>query len=302
MSEVDIDVSNVPPEARAAESTINRANFGARLMAARERRGWSINEVAARVRLSARQVSALERVALEELPEPVFVRGFLRTYAREVGLDPAPLLDDFSALVSGAAAQPVESPRAPSPVLQAAAREHYARPVVLGGALLLLVALGVIGTVTLRKPTTVAAPAPAPAPAKKATVEQAATAPVQSAPAPAEAQPQEPPPANVSAPIAAASDAGTTTVTAPPASAATAASAAIRLSFAEVSWVEVVDASGKRLLSQNNPAGSEVQLDGKAPFQVLIGNASGTRLEYRGKPVELGPMTSRDNVARVKLD
>jgi cytoskeleton protein RodZ len=298
MSEVDIDVSAAPAE-RAEEGPANRANFGARLLAARERRGWSINEVAARVRLSVKQVSALERAALDELPEPVYVRGFLRTYAREVGLDPAPLLDDLSAMVDGAPAQPVGSPRAPSPVLQAAAREHYVRPVVLGGAMLLLVALAVIGTLTLRKPTPVAAPAPAaPAPAAKP-ADQAAAAPAQPATTPTEAPPQEPPPANVSAPIAAANDGGATTVTAPPASAAT---AAIRLSFAEVAWVEIVDASGKRLLSQNNPAGTEVQLDGKAPFQVLIGNASGTRLEYRGKPVELGPMTGRDNVARVKLD
>ena len=81
-----------------------------------------------------------------------------------------------------------------------------------------------------------------------------------------------------------------------------AAASAIRLTFTEVSWVEVLDASGKQLLSQNNPAGSEVSLDGKAPFQVLIGNAGGTRLEYRGKSIELGPMTGRDNVARVKLN
>ena len=82
MTEVDIDVTS---EAHAQ----GRADFGTRLAAARERRGWSINEVASRVRLSPKQVSALERMAVEELPGPVFVRGFLRTYAREVGLDAA---------------------------------------------------------------------------------------------------------------------------------------------------------------------------------------------------------------------
>ena len=104
----------------------------------------------------------------------------------------------------------------------------------------------------------------------------------------------------MSAPIAAAAEPGAApTVSVPP---ATVAESTIRLTFTEVSWVEVLDASGKQLLSQNNPAGSEVRLDGKAPFQVLIGNASGTRLEYRGKLIELGPMTGRDNVARVKLN
>ena len=304
MSEVDIDVTGEPPAQAARKS-----DFGARLAQARERRGWSINEIATRVRLSPRQVGALERMALEELPGPVFVRGFLRTYAREVGLDAAPLLDDYNAMVGGAPVRPPESAHTASPVFRAAAREHYVRPVVLGGALVLLVALGVIGAVALRKPlppptpteaTTLAqAPASAPTPAAA----PAPTAPPADAAKPAPAggdAAQEPPPANVSAPIAAGAEPGAApTVSVPP---APTAESAIRLTFTEVAWVEVLDASGKQLLSQNNPAGSEIRLDGKAPFQVLIGNASGTRLEYRGKLIELGSMTNRDNVARVKLN
>ena len=314
MSEVDIDVTGEPPVQPAA-----RSDFGARLAAARERRGWSTNEVASRVRLSPKQVSALERMALEELPGPVFVRGFLRTYAREVGLDAAPLLDEYNAMVGGAPVTPAEASHASSPVFRAAAREHYVRPVVLGGALVLLVTLGVIGAVAMRKPAAppeATPPTPAPPPA---TAPSLAPAPVPasspaSSPAPATADAgksataggeaaQEPAPVNVSAPIAAAAEPGAApTVSVPVAPATAAAASTIRLTFTEVSWVEVLDATGKQLLSQNNPAGSEISLDGKAPFQVLIGNAGGTRLEYRGKSIELGPMTSRDNVARVKLN
>jgi cytoskeleton protein RodZ len=39
-----------------------------------------------------RQVEALEENAYEQLPGPVFVRGFVRNYARFLGLDPEPLL------------------------------------------------------------------------------------------------------------------------------------------------------------------------------------------------------------------
>ena len=219
MSEVDIDVTGEPP-AQASR----RADFGARLAQARERRGWSINEIASRVRLSPKQVSALERMALEELPGPVFVRGFLRTYAREVGLDAAPLLDDYNVMVGGAPVRPPESAHTASPVFRAAAREHYVRPVVLGGALVLLVALGVIGAVTLRKPpasTTVATPAQAPAPAATPAAPSAPAAPTGDAGKPAPAggdAAQEPPPANVSAPIAAAAEPGAApTVSVPPA-------------------------------------------------------------------------------------
>lgn len=66
---------------------------GAQLRRAREARGESVHEVAYALKLSPRQVDALERDDFDALPGMAFLRGFMRNYARHVGLDAAPLLD-----------------------------------------------------------------------------------------------------------------------------------------------------------------------------------------------------------------
>src|ERR1700688_4979804 len=58
---------------------------GARLARARERLGLSVVQVAAKLRLDVRTVSALESGAYAEVGAAVFVRGFLKRYAELVG-------------------------------------------------------------------------------------------------------------------------------------------------------------------------------------------------------------------------
>lgn len=71
---------------------------GARLRQARELRGESVGEVAFALKLSPRQVVALESDDFAALPGMPFVRGFLRNYARYLALDPAPLLEGVQRL------------------------------------------------------------------------------------------------------------------------------------------------------------------------------------------------------------
>ncbi len=61
--------------------------LGEKLRQAREKRGFSIGEVAERLKLPARQIEGLESGNYEGLPELVFVRGFLRTYGRFLEID-----------------------------------------------------------------------------------------------------------------------------------------------------------------------------------------------------------------------
>lgn len=63
------------------------AELGLKLRQAREQKGYSIGEVAERLKLPARQVEGLESGSYEGMPELVFVRGFLRTYGRFLDLD-----------------------------------------------------------------------------------------------------------------------------------------------------------------------------------------------------------------------
>ena len=65
------------------------------LREARENRGLTLEEVQAKIRINARYLAAFETGQYDALPTPVHARGFLRNYARFLGLDPQPLLDRY---------------------------------------------------------------------------------------------------------------------------------------------------------------------------------------------------------------
>lgn len=69
--------------------------FGAMLREARESLGISIGDVSSRTRLSVDQIRAIEEEDLERLPEPVYVRAFLRAYAKAIGIDYEPVVNDY---------------------------------------------------------------------------------------------------------------------------------------------------------------------------------------------------------------
>jgi cytoskeleton protein RodZ len=258
------------------------AAFGARLKWERERAGLSVGDVATRLRLHVNQVRALEDENLKALPEAAYVRGFLRSYARALDLDPTPLLADYGARVAPPEASVVDGmtqTRDYSPV-RAAAREQTSRRVVITGSLVLLAALGAIGWyVTHNKPAEVAVPA-APPPA------------VPAAPAPAPA------------PVAAAPAATPSPTPVEPSPALTepvAATPLLKLRFNGPSWAEVKDAEGKVLHSQQNVAGTEFVIEGTPPFYVVIGDAANAVVEVRGEPYDMAAV-ARQNVARFTVN
>ncbi|MFN0094888.1 MAG: helix-turn-helix domain-containing protein [Dehalococcoidia bacterium] len=76
------------------------ANIGGVLREARSKRGLSIDQVAQETRISSRFIHALEAEHFDALPAPVYVRGFLRSYANYLRVDPAPLLSELDRLPS----------------------------------------------------------------------------------------------------------------------------------------------------------------------------------------------------------
>ena len=81
---------------QANESRNSLSGFGAVLKANREEQGISLGDMEARSRLSVAQLRALEEEDLALLPEPVYVRAFIRNVAQVLRIDPAPLLADYS--------------------------------------------------------------------------------------------------------------------------------------------------------------------------------------------------------------
>lgn len=79
---------------------------GQRLRKARELRGMSIEQVARELALSPRYVEAMESDVYKSLPEPAFVRGYMRRYAQLVKLSP----DDIAAKFDQCYAEDKETP------------------------------------------------------------------------------------------------------------------------------------------------------------------------------------------------
>ncbi len=91
------------------------AALGERFRAAREARGLSLSDVAEQIRIRSVYLGAIEDENWTAIGAPVYTRGFLRTYARFLGLDPEEVVADFNrATGSGAHAAPVISP--PNPI------------------------------------------------------------------------------------------------------------------------------------------------------------------------------------------
>jgi len=65
-------------------------------------------------------------------------------------------------------------------------------------------------------------------------------------------------------------------------------------------WVEITDAGGNQIELDLIRAGSSRDYDGQAPFEIMIGRASAVVLNMDGNTVDLGPHT-RGNVARMTL-
>jgi len=74
----------------------------------------------------------------------------------------------------------------------------------------------------------------------------------------------------------------------------------LSISTSADTWVEIADAAGNQLELDLIRAGSSREYDGRAPFDVMIGRASAVVLNLDGTEVDLGPHT-RGNVARITL-
>jgi cytoskeletal protein RodZ len=92
-------------------------DIGATLREARERRGLSLESVSLRTKISVEQLRAIEINAFDLLPAPVFALGFLKAFAREVGLDSAQVVSQYQHVQHKDAtpAPAAEAPTTPGP-------------------------------------------------------------------------------------------------------------------------------------------------------------------------------------------
>jgi len=206
----------------------------------------------------------------------------VRVYARLLKLDAEPLVERIASRVAAPDnANAVAAAQRPIPITDSARRSNL----VYAGLSLAVLGAAAIVLIEWQRERTRAA---------RMEFVAAARAPLPFAPAP--------PPAQQVASLQAVAPPD------PPAQAAAPASQQradgrrrIRLLFERESWVEIKDGGGKTLLSQLNPAGSEQALEGRPPFEIIIGNAQHVRLSYDDEPVDLAPHVKVE-VARFTLE
>ncbi|MDT3735076.1 MAG: DUF4115 domain-containing protein [Denitratisoma sp.] len=261
---------------------------GAMLRMAREARDTSVAEVAAALKMSPRQIEAIENEDFSRLSGATFIRGFVRNYARLLKIDAAPVL----AALAEQAALPQAELNAPADAGVKMPMSGSRQGKGLVGSTVL--ALGVLGIALALYFDAIdidyfLGPKAGPATSMAGGAPQI----VQPLPQPAAAgQPT-------------AQTEGTVAVTqpddAPVQPALTPGVQQLIFSFDGSSWVEVKDAGGHTVFSQMNAKGTTQVVEGRPPFQLVVGNASHVRLHYKDQPVDLRPHT-RVEVARLTLD
>ncbi|MEO6696686.1 MAG: RodZ domain-containing protein [Gammaproteobacteria bacterium] len=301
------------------------AGLGTRLRLGREKLGLTTKDVAAQMHLDPRHIEAIEREDFSSVAAPVFVRGYLRSYARLLNLPADPIVQQYESL-AGVSPPPLKG----CPIGDATPAGEADRSVrwisyavVVGSVILALVWWLTEGSFKLKQDDAVASLA-AQATLQEPHPQQTPVAPPQTPAVPPETAPAadlSPGPAALStaSPGAAVEPAVSppgskinteathqTPVPPPVESPATDSAASpargLKLSFSENSWVEITDGAGKRVFYDLAKRGSQQSFQNIAPpLHILLGNAAAVSVDYNGKRFDHSRY-NRNNVARFTLE
>ncbi|MEM1202434.1 MAG: RodZ domain-containing protein [Acidobacteriota bacterium] len=279
-------------------------SFGPWLRRQREMREIDLREIAETSKISLRYLQDLEEGRFEHLPAPVFTKGFLRQYAKYVGLDPEEVVNAF---LDARRANEDEDEDGPEIVPRKAARpssggRYIALALLLAALLLLAVFLlsrwngqeggafsGLVGGSDGSTATEAATSEPAP---------------------PATGTPGEPrtaattgPP--VDEPAADADDADAASTSEGAASTASdpvdLSSLDLVLEFSGDCWVEAT-VDGRRALAARKVQGESVRLAADEWIELRFGDYTAVRVEVNGALWDLEPPRAGGNVSNVRID
>ncbi|MFM4822322.1 RodZ domain-containing protein [Aeromonas hydrophila] len=278
---------------------------GQLLRNAREQLGWTREQVASRIHLRLTLIAAIESDTYDKHTSHTFIRGYLRTYAKLVGIPEETILAAYDKL----GLTPPDNIDMQSFSRRSRQQANDSRlKVVTWLVILVLIALSVawwwqstarrsagdealaateMGA-TSNTPSATVPPAvdvadPVVAPATSAAVATSAD-PVASA-------------AATTLPVDASSAVATTavatsaaTATQPAADTATSEPAKVpqlKMSFTADCWLDVKDAKGKTLFSGLKKANDELVLEGPEPLKFIIGAPMAVNIEYQGKSIDM---------------
>jgi cytoskeleton protein RodZ len=286
-----------------------RLALGARLRAAREAQGLSLDDVARASHVPSAVLADIEAGRTERLGAPIYLRGYLRTYARAVGVP--------EVLVQGA----VGAEMAPPPLVatHAPSRSRYLanRYMPLVAYALLTVMVLVPFVITVRQGTSVRPVEVAQDLFPLDEVNGQITIPELRLPSTPDVGPPTPDAATAQAQAAPTALTGEVTMAAAepaperpmmasmapllePDALAPAGVQRVRLELQQDSWVEFTGADGARIEYALLRAGTEREYRVAGRAELRIGNTRGAQVEIDGAAIDLTPFT-RANVARLSV-
>ncbi|KVL60875.1 XRE family transcriptional regulator [Burkholderia cepacia] len=316
------------------------AAVGSRLAQLREARGWTVDDVSARLKVAPQKLRALEAGDISHLPGVTFALGVVRSYAKMLGVDPEPFAQALrrergvpEVDLSMPASSGTDLPRGRVSIPLGGSSRHH--PWLWGTAIVVVAVVAVLMWHTGGDSSSLlarfksgdaehASAASVPAAASSSTAEEAASsgaaavvanegpasAAASAAPAPviASAVPAPAPvapavTAAASQPVVATTAAGAAAPAQPASIAVAAGQSMVELKVKQDSWFSVRDKNGKELFSGLVRGGDTKQVAGDGPFKVTIGNKAGLdTVAFDGKPVDPAKYSAaRGNVARFTL-
>jgi len=286
--------------------------FGERLQREREMHGITLEEMSESTKISSRCLRALETEDFAKLPGGIFNKGFVRAYARHVGIDEDQAVADFVAASGGEKDQPLPDPPVPRAVVLGQRADDHANwrafallILLLGTAVVASWKLGpnalhklvaeVRERVNSRQP-----PQGEPATLEPQNVPQTA-APVPP-PSVAETAPRKPPAraktVAVAESIPAPAPPAPQPVAARPAPAPD-ASFVVQVRSTQDSWVQIV-ADGKLMTEGVLVPPAEKRVRAAREVVIKTGNAAGVEVSFNGQP--LPPLGDVNQTATVTLN
>ena len=253
------------------ESSSEQASFGQYLHAIRVEKRISLDQIAEETRIAVRNLEAIDREDPQGLPPEVFLKGFLRAYARAVGADGDEAVRRYDAhrtmtrKMEDAGRQPERG------------RSSMRWKLTAALALLLILIVGSIFTSQwLNRPPIESAPTAA---APGAVVPETP---------PADGAQNQPVPSASLKPAPPADSAQNRSVLPPSLKPAPPAAPPniLTVSATENTWLKVVTDQGIPA-EYNLKAGEHLKLEARSMFNLLIGNAGGIKLNLNNKPVHV---------------
>ena len=288
-------------------------NVGEVLRKAREAASYSTAFIAEQIHLPVHVIEALEANEFDQLPGPVFVRGYIRSYAKILDIDSLPLIKQID---GGPVHEPVHS-LIGQPIQ---IRTFRLDPIVVwGGATVLIVAIGlviawwlqeskedpvqlaeVVEQVGIDEGTEQVEP---PTEAPKAVDHQVSLGDVSPGNSTAESDEI----------IDIHNDADTENSTEAsvdnqqqlieaPVSGGDIGQISLKIIFNEESWAEIFDARKRRLLHGLMKPGSTRVILGQPPFSIFLGNSPGVEFEINGEKYDHSPYIRGNKTARFQID